>query len=247
VSDPYGLYNPSMETGPLGPFIQRAGSDGTYSYSAVDGTQNQPVRYVSFYDGLRLCNWLANGQGDGDTENGSYNLSLGVWLTRETNATWALASDDEWYKAAYYDPVSGTYHEYPNGSDAAPQDPTDETTAREMNFGDDPYWQGGVYFTSIGETTGRSPYGVSDLGGNVREWTETLVPPGQGSYRITRGGTFVSQAGALSASQTSPNDPGTEGLTGFRLAYIIPEPSSVALLFVGSLGCLFGWMHKKRR
>ena len=187
ASDPNGLWSGEMESGGgIGiPIITRTGSEGSYAYSAVTGRENEPVRYVSYYDGIRLCNWMSNGQGSGDTETGSYDLSLGADVTRTTNATWVIPSEDEWYKAAYYDPVNDVYYDYPNGSDDVPTEPTDSTTPREMNFGDIPYWQGGVYFTSIGETTGASPYGVYDMGGNVQEWTDTFVAP---SYRVTRGG-----------------------------------------------------------
>ena len=246
ASDPNGLWSGEMESGGgIGiPIITRSGEDGSYTYTAVAGTENEPVRYVSYYDGIRLCNWMSNGQGSGDTETGSYDLSLGADVTRTTNATWVIPSEDEWYKAAYYDPVNDVYYDYPNGSDDVPTEPTDSTTPREMNFGDIPYWQGGVYFTSIGETTGASPYGVYDMGGNVQEWTDTFVAP---SYRVTRGGEFMDGASSMSVTGQQPYDPTTEGdLLGLRLAYIIPEPSTMALVFFGSLSCISGWIRRKR-
>ncbi len=187
-SDPYGLYHSSMETGPLGPFIIQTGSDGSYTYAAVPGTENQPVRWVSGFDAMRFCNWMQNGQGTADTETGSYNLTLGdpTFVTREPGATWALPTLDEWYKAAYYSPM-GVYYDYPNGSDDVPPEPTDETSPREMNFGDLPFWQGSVVYTSTGETTGQSPYGTFDQGGNVREWTETFREDAS-QYRVVLDG-----------------------------------------------------------
>ena len=158
ASDPYGLYNEYMMGGvQSGDIIAQSGMDGSYTYTAVSGAENQPVRYVSFYDGLRLCNWMANGQGSASTETGSYDMAEGNWVTRGANATWVLPNQDEWYKAAYYDPVNDVYYDYPNGSDAVPEEPTDGTTPRDMNFGDVPYWQGNQYYTSVGETTGQSP------------------------------------------------------------------------------------------
>jgi formylglycine-generating enzyme required for sulfatase activity len=244
ASDPNGLYNDSMATGPLGSFIARSGTDGSYTYSVTPGTENEPVRNVSFYDGIRLANWLANGQGDGDTETGSYTLADGITLTRNANATWVVPSEDEWYKAAYYDPETDSYHMYPNGSDDAPAEPTDETTTRDMNFGGPPFWQGDQYYTAIGETTGHSPYGVYDMGGNVQEWTDTMVLP---ANRITRGGELFDPETALRTTSQQPYDPTTEGdLQGLRLAYIIPEPSTVALFLLGALGGAFGWLRRKR-
>ncbi len=247
ASDPYGLYNGEvMGSDPLGASILRSGEDGSYTYTAVSGKENQPARGVSFYDACRFCNWLANGQGSGSTETGSYNLSDGYSLGRTANATWVIPSEDEWYKAAYYDPETGTYSTYPNGSDSA-SEPTDSTTPREMNFGDDPYWNpdGGAreYYTSIDETTGRSSCGVADMGGNVEEWTETFEPS---NYRIARGGGLYDYAPALSVTGQDPSDPTTEShLLGIRVAYIIPEPSSLMLVLLGSLGCAWGW--KRRR
>ena len=160
------------------------------------------------------------------------------WVTRGPNATWVLPTEDEWYKAAYYDPDKDAYYDYPNGSDTEPAEPADETTPREMNFGGDPYWQGNQYYTSIGQTTGSSPYGVYDMGGNVQEWTESFSAGG-GGYRVTRGGTFVSSASGLSYSGSITYNPTVEDAgEGFRLAYIIPEPSTIMLLLSG-LSLLF--------
>jgi sulfatase modifying factor 1 len=243
ASDPNGLYNGSMETGPLGAFIVRTGSEGSYSYSAVSGKENQPVRIVSFYDAMRFVNWVGNGQGSGDTENGAYDLSLGIYATRQTNATWVIPSSEEWAKAAYYDAVSNLYHLYPNGSDEVPQEPTDGTTPREMNFGDIPYWHGTVCFTSTGETTGHSPYGVYDMGGNVNEWTDSISDIAD--FKITRGGSFLSGESALQSSQRTPYEPTIEGDgIGFRVAYIIPEPSTCLLIL---LGVPVAFVMRKRR
>jgi hypothetical protein len=33
---------------------------------------NRPVLHASFLDACRFCNWLHNGQGDGDIESGAY-------------------------------------------------------------------------------------------------------------------------------------------------------------------------------
>ncbi len=237
-SDPYGLYREDMSDPGVvgGAIIQRFGAEGSYTYSAVTGKENQPVRLVDFYTCLRFCNWLHNGQGDGDTETGSYNLSLGKWLTREPGATWVLPSNDEWHKAAYYDPELEVYWEYPNGKNTI-EYPTDERTPREQNFGGSMIgWQGNVYFTSIGETTGYTAYGVYDMGGNVTEWTDSLVPPGQGWSRITRGGAYNSSAEYLARLGAIPYDPTSYGDgIGFRVVYLIPipEPSTTLLLLLG--------------
>ena len=247
ASDPYGLYNPYMMDGPHGSLISQSGTDGSYIYTVVAGAESQPVRYVSFYDGLRLCNWMANGQGSSSTETGSYDMALGNWVTRGANATWVLPTEDEWYKAAYYDPVNGVYYDYPNGSDSVPSEPTDGTTPRDMNFGDTPYWQGNQYYTSIGQTTGSSPCVVYDMGGNVQEWTESFSAGG-GDYRVTRGGAFNNHEDGLAYSGSATYPPWGEGDTiGLRLGYIVPEPSTAVLLLTGLPLALFAGCRSRRR
>ena len=88
--------------------ITRAGSPDSYTYSVMPGRGNMPVNCVSFWDACRFANWLHNGQGAGDTETGAYSLT-DTPVTRNTGWQWAVTSEDEWYKAAYYDGGSGVY------------------------------------------------------------------------------------------------------------------------------------------
>ncbi len=252
-SDPYGLYSDSMGgDGPTvgGGFINRSGTSGSYSYSVVDGKENQPVRCVDYWSSLAFCNWLENGQGSGSSETGSYNLATGtIWLQREEGAHWVIPTEDEWYKAAYYDPDTETYYDYPNSSSDVPAEPTDETTPREMNFGDDPWWGGvGLVYTSAGETTGQSPYGVYDLGGNVEEWTETLSYGG-GEFRIIRGGSYGDDEEYLRALSNYALDPDYgSGSNGFRVAYLtaVPEPATIGLTLLGFIS-VWAWRRRGRR
>src|SRR5688572_11998932 len=76
---------------------------------------------------MRFVNWLNNGQGAADTESGAYTLlggtdtpTNGSTVTRNASTAIALPSEDEWYKAAYYDPASESYFDYPMSSDATP-------------------------------------------------------------------------------------------------------------------------------
>ena len=93
ASDPLGLYNASMGSDARGGITQ-SGVSPNFSYAPKTNMANKPVNYVSWYDSIRFANWLHNGQGSGDTENGSYTLlggtaepSNGLSITREPGAT----------------------------------------------------------------------------------------------------------------------------------------------------------------
>ena len=129
ASDPLGLYNINMGSTAVLGGITRSGSDGSYSYATILGHDNMPVNWVSWYDAIRFANWLNNGQGNGDTETGAYTLGEldaggvplnGNGITRNAGARWFLTSENEWYKAAYYNPSTGTYFQYPTSSDTVP-------------------------------------------------------------------------------------------------------------------------------
>jgi len=71
------------------------------------------VNFISWYDALRFCNWLHNGrpsgkQGAATTESGAYAFSAKESTgEREKKARFALSSENEWYKAAYFSPRRG--------------------------------------------------------------------------------------------------------------------------------------------
>ncbi len=112
-TDSYGLYNASMWSDTYGCKIQQSGASGSYAYSVAADYANRPVNYVSWGDAVRFANWLHNGQptgvqGDSTTEDGAYDLDGAVTeaallaISREADWKWAITSEDEWYKAAYY-------------------------------------------------------------------------------------------------------------------------------------------------
>ncbi len=180
VSDPHGLYSSDMWSSSTGCKIQQDGTPGSYSYSVAGGYANRPVNFVSFWDSCRFANWLANGQGNGSTETGAYTLTAdGITnntITRNAGATWAVTSEDEWYKAAYYKgggPNAG-YWRYPTQNDS-------------INAGMVNYAGSVGHTTDVGSYAHPSPYGTFDQGGNVWEWNEAIV---SSVNRGLRGGAF---------------------------------------------------------
>jgi formylglycine-generating enzyme required for sulfatase activity len=239
-TDTYGLYNMNMS---MGSWITRSGSSGSYTYSAITAREDTPVNFVSWYDALRFANWLHNGQPTGaqdatTTEDGAYTFSGATSVgTRNADATIFLTSEDEWYKAAYYDAVSTSYFDYPAGSDTqtgcvVPSGDTGNSANCGGLFSDPDV---GTYLlaTDVGAYgLSESPYGTFDQGGNRWEWNEAIV----GSDRGVRGGGFLSIPDWLAASIRGSNDPTDESNhLGFRVA-MIPEPSTGLLLTAGLLG-----------
>lgn len=250
------LYNTSMSSSSRGgiDFVGTA-SDGS-KYQVKTGRGNNPVVYVSFFDAMRFVNWLDNGQGTGSTETGVYTIGSGTNETRSLGATFFIPSEDEWYKAAYYDPNSSTYYDFPTGTDTESysDDPAALNTPDDTNAGnflkndftvngyDDGYAVTGTtvfnnsqnYLTDVGAySQSTSPYGTFDQGGNVKEWNEAI----SGTTRGLRGGSWGAGSSSLIASFSEVGSPSAENdLIGFRVAMVIPEPHSVLLAAIGAGG-----------
>jgi formylglycine-generating enzyme required for sulfatase activity len=235
AADPLALYHTNMNASSNGG-ITRSGVSGSYGYSVKAGMESMPINYVSFWDATRFANWLHNGQGSGDTETGAYTLlggtptpSNGATVTRNPGAIVFLPSENEWYKAAYYDPISDVYYAYPTGTDTPTVCSGPTGTAHHANC-----FTGSYAVAAVGAYPGSaSPNGTFDQGGNVAEWNDSVV---YGSSRGRRGGSFYGGAGELAAdypvgvAPTLQNDD-----IGFRVA-MIPEPSTGLLVAAGFAG-----------
>ena len=231
-SDPFGLYTPLMNAFFDGG-IERSGVDGSYTYSLVAGREQQSVRAVNFFNAMRFTNWLANGQGAGDTETGAYTIADGLSETRTDGALYYLPTEDEWYKAAYFHPADqgGDADDYWRYGYGANDTPTPLVDANVFNPGGGPN-EAGDYDANF--------FGLFDVTGNLREWTEGFNT--LGSTRIVRGGSHaqVVTIGAATFRDVAPL--GFQGDAGFRVVRVIPGPGGFSMI----LGAAFVCVRRRR-
>ena len=137
--DPNGLnamslYDSQMSSHVLGGLSFSSGNVAGAKYGVKSGRGENPVVFVSWYDAIRMANWMNNGQGNADTETGAYTLGAlgadavpvgGPGIARNAGARWYLPNENEWYKAAYHQPFGqggdgDDYWEYATGTNAIP-------------------------------------------------------------------------------------------------------------------------------
>jgi formylglycine-generating enzyme required for sulfatase activity len=215
-SDTYALYNPAMASYGI---TRAAGGEGGYTYTTT--SPDKPVVYVTFWNAARFCNWLTSGE----TETGVYDFTAAGSPVNPTNDTinrdadawaaggWALPTEDEWYKAAYYNPKTNSYSVYPTGSDTI--------TADDANYNTGSLTDAGHYTANQN--------GIFDMAGNVWEWNETI---GEDDSFGRRGGSF--RQGSYLASSARSTAAASSGLDvlGFRVVFSsltsVPEPGTWA-------------------
>ena len=247
ASDPNGLYQPGMTSGDRGlpGTIVRSGSDGSFTYTAIPDRQNKPVGFVTFPSAMRFANWIHNGQPTGaqhatTTEDGAYTITTeGIaqnTITRNPGANFFIPTEDEWFKAAYYDAVSTTYFDYATGFDDPVVCTTPGSTPNTANCGvtlSDLFY-GRRDLADVGSYTGSaSPSGTFDQVGNMGEWNETIL---LSRFRVQRGaswgwGAELHRADSRFAAEALRVD----ARLGLRLASV-PEPGTSSLLLLGLLG-----------
>lgn len=265
-SDPNGLYNPSMgnATSWQGG-IERTllPGPGIFEYVPIAGRENLPVGLVSFADAARFANWLHNGQPTGlqnstTTEDGAYTFtSESIVGPRNPGATIVLPSEDEWYKAAYYDTGAQVYFDYPVSSDtetvcSAPTSIANRANCSTPASGD--FSNVGAYDMSApGAGPGSpGPNGTYDQGGNAYEWTETPVP-GIPQSRVLRGGSYW--VGSLNANSWTqhPLQLDNNKDFGFRVAGPVPAMAVPTLSYFGLVAVMAGlvtsgwWLRSRSR
>jgi formylglycine-generating enzyme required for sulfatase activity len=253
-------------------------ADGT-KYTVKSGQGNFPVVWVNWVSSARFVNWLSNGQGSAGTESGVYDMSLiplnGPGLAtpppRASGAQIFLPSENEFYKAAYYDPTknggAGGYWQYGTQSDTAPASVAPPGDSNSANIGSGAgggggtastlattgaaYDSGVTYLTDVGAySSATSYYGLYDLDGLIWNWTEATRSSFGNQLPVYRGGSWRYGEGFAGAAfrntVTGANVSNAQfQFWGLRVA-AVPEPSSVVLAISGA-GAAYGLVRRKRR
>ncbi len=253
-TDTYGLYNASMASDQNIAGIQQSGAPGSFTYSVIGASGSDPITYVSWLDAARFCNWLQNGQpatgieNATTTEDGAYTLNGDLDLsgttgleTRNAGAQWWIPSEDEWYKAAYYDPTiggTGGYWQFATQNNNIPGNiigtGTDEcnyyTGAGFCVTQASSYSASQFYLTPVGSFPGTTNYyGTFDQMGDVNEWNEGVILSTNRGYR---GGSWIDASSVnISSSNRNFGSPTTEtNYVGFRVATLPLGPSITSSL-----------------
>ena len=237
--------------------ITKATAGGLSNVTAGTYLGDKPAANITWYEAAAFVNWLNTSSG----KTAAYNLTFttswsmtlqdptnawtlgGTNLYRNKNAYYFLPSENEWYKAAYYNRTN--YFLYPTASSSVPTAVSNGTSAGTAVFAGN-----GVSPAQPAVVTnsgGLSTYGTMGQGGNLREWTESAT---DGLYnnasanRAMRGGYYPALAGTLASTNRDTFDPFLPNVSfGFRVASV-PEPSTYALLLLGA-GAMYLW--KRRR
>ncbi len=217
--------------------IDKANAEGVLGITYFARGQDKPAISVSWNEAARFINWLNISSGStaaykfalqpGDVGYNS-NANIELWtagdtgydpnnLYRNSLAKYFLPSANEWYKAAYYEPVSGTYRNYPMtnpiNENIAPTAVTSGTTPGTAIFSQ----QNPADITQAG---GLGYHGAMAQAGNAPEWEETnfnLINNNPPQIRGYRGGSF-SSANSDSSRGTRHSAFPTAGGIGFRIA-----------------------------
>ena len=185
AADTTGDPNPAgsvAETYRIGQFeisedmIDKANAEGSLGISQDSRGANKPATSISWFEAAQFVNWL--NLNSGSTEAYKFNGStFELWtpgdagydpnnLYRNSQAKYFLPSVDEWYKAAYYNPGTASYGDYPTANGLVPTSVASGTAANTAVYGQS-FATGPADITQAG---GLSPYGTMGQGGNAFEW-----------------------------------------------------------------------------
>ena len=230
---------------------------------------------ISWLEAARFVNWMNTSKGYSAAYKFAHDSGIGdlneLWTSgddgydptnpyRNSKAVYALPSVDEWYKAAYFDPVSANWQQYATLTGDIPTTVVSDSAGNTAVYGHPAAPLGGPADVTL--AGGANAYGIVGMNGNVEEWEETSVDFTNSDVwanRGLRGGYWSSSSWFLQSSTrldrypTLENNPGSGfrviALPGINETYYdgvsaaVPEPSSLPI-FCGI--AIFSAMSRKR-
>lgn len=138
--------------------IDRSVGGPPYSYTVQTGREKYPIGWVDYYDAEAFAQWRSSRDG----------------------VTCRLPTEEEWEKAAAWDPIEPNYYIYGFHQN--------DINCFWCNYN---WCQGGstevgAYNGTGGKNDAKSYYGCYDMTGNVWEWTSGVI----GSGHVIRGGGY---------------------------------------------------------
>ena len=203
----------------------------------------KPATGISWYEAARFVNLLNTSTGNSP----AYKFVTGtttqaLWVQgeagydsnnpfRNKRAKYVIPNENEWYKAAYYNPADGSYNEYATG-DFIP------VSFKSANTYGSAIWTKNMNPdgpADINMAGGLSPYGTMGQSGNVHEWLEGALDGGNNDtteQRQSRGGSWATTTSLGLSGRYGPGglSPANEQVgIGFRVAMITGSEFSYIL------------------
>ena len=251
-----GSYVYAAMTGTSGSAPYSQGGTAPFRTTTGIDSSRHPITFVSWFSAARFANWMSNGQPIGaqdntTTEDGAYTLN-GATTSGPAPArnlinpntglapTFVLPTENEWYKAAHYDPTLngglGGYHGFATRNDVAPGNalPGTTNTTQQPESNQANYIFGSSYLYCATQNAAidpsqcylrpvgtfaltTSPCGAFDMNGSV--WEFSTFGTGAATNVKIRGGAWTSIASYLKGTYYNGSVPySTASNVGFRLA-----------------------------
>ena len=180
-----------------------------------DGTRmvgwDAPATMVTWNEAAKYCNWLTSGS----PTNGAYQFdatgSTLVAVDRDAalatyGTVYALPTEDEWYKAAYY--TGSGYSLYPFGTDDPPRGGTNENP--QANIKEGTYVNPSPNYAWKVGSGAMEQNGTYDMAGNAFEWIESAADgtlDDMAENRVMRGGSWYYNDYYTRSTTRTPRDP----------------------------------------